>query len=42
MLFKFVWDNNAQEIYLWNVGPELTVILLQEVNLYNVFLICFY
>ena len=37
---KYVWDNSAQENYLWNVGPERTVIFSQEDNLHNVVLTC--
>ena len=39
MLPKYVWDNIAQENYLYNVGPERTDILSQENRLFQICLV---
>ena len=40
MLSKYVWQNSAQEIYLWNVGPKRAAMILKESNLHNFVLVC--
>ena len=36
MLSKYVWDNIAQENYLYNVSSEHTDILLQENRVFQI------
>ena len=40
MLSKYVWENIAEENYLYNVGTERTAIILKENNLHNFVLLC--
>ena len=39
MLSKYVWDNIAQESYLYNNGPEHAAMILKENSLYNFVLV---
>ena len=36
-----VWDDIAQENYLFNIGPEHAAMILKENNLHNFVLVCF-
>ena len=40
MLSKYVWDNIAQENYLYNIGPERAAMILKENNLHDFVLVC--